>query len=238
MAIHIHRVYTKTGDQGETGLVGGKRVAKDSPRIEAYGTVDELNSIVGLTRVFNQEVEADEVRVVDGYLKQIQNELFDLGSELATPPESFVEGMPRVGPEQVRRMEEIMDRYQKELQPLKSFVLPGGGRVSSLLHQCRTVCRRTERLVLRFSRSEEVGPWPLIYLNRLSDFFFVLSRWVAQRWGEEEFLWERGLKSPPASFRSGDRTLRSDLPAGRPHARPGRAGSSLSRKRKSSKPQK
>ena len=249
MAIHIHRVYTKTGDRGETGLVGGKRVAKDSLRIEAYGTVDELNSIVGLTRVFNQEVETDEVREIDGYLRQIQNELFDLGSELATPPETFVEGMPRVKPEQVRRMEETMDRYQKELQPLKSFVLPGGGKVSGLLHQCRTVCRRTERQVLRLSRCEEIGPWPLIYLNRLSDFFFVLSRWVAKRWGEEEFLWDRGLKSPSASFKSRARTPpgsasgRFDAPApaclaGSPRARSDKAGPSLSRKRKPSNRQK
>ena len=196
MPIRITRVYTRSGDKGDTGLVGGKRVPKDSLRIEAYGTVDELNSIVGLARVFNMEAAAGAARDrLEDTLKQLQNELFDLGSELATPPEAAYEGMFRVGAEQVTALERLMDACQKDLEPLNSFILPGGGRVSAFLHQCRTVCRRAERIVLRLGREEDIGPWPLRYLNRLSDLFFVLSRWISKQSGEREYLWERGLQS-------------------------------------------
>jgi cob(I)alamin adenosyltransferase len=196
MAIRITRVYTRTGDQGETGLVGGKRVAKDSPRIEAYGTIDELNSIVGLARVFNEEKlpGGGAERFLDEVLRDIQDELFDLGSELATPPELFKPGMYRVGAPQVEKLERLIDECQKILDPLKSFVLPGGGRVGAYLHHCRTVCRRAEREILRLSRSEELSEWPLKYINRLSDLFFVLSRWISKQSGHEEYLWQRGLQ--------------------------------------------
>jgi cob(I)alamin adenosyltransferase len=195
MAIRITRVYTRSGDSGDTGLVGGKRVPKDALRIEGYGTVDELNSIVGLARVFNAESPAGEGRDrLETILKSIQNELFDLGSELATPSEAAYEGMFRVGKDEVTALEHVMDACQKDLEPLNSFILPGGGRVSAFLHQCRTVCRRAERIVLRLSREEHIGPWPLRYLNRLSDLFFVLSRWIAKQSGEPEYLWERGLR--------------------------------------------
>ncbi|MFQ5902940.1 MAG: cob(I)yrinic acid a,c-diamide adenosyltransferase, partial [Candidatus Binatia bacterium] len=138
MAIRITRVYTRTGDRGETGLVGGRRVPKDSPRIEAYGTIDELNSIVGLARLFNEErlKEGKAHRFLDEVLRKIQDELFDLGSELATPSDFAYEGMYRVGGGEVKRIEEIIDECQKELGPLKSFVLPGGGRIGGYLHQC------------------------------------------------------------------------------------------------------
>lgn len=196
MAIRITRVYTRSGDKGETGLVGGKRVPKDTLRIEAYGTVDELNSIVGLARVANGETPASAARDhMEDVLKRLQNELFDLGSELATPSEAFYEGMFRVGADDVKALEQLMDECQKDLAPLKSFILPGGGWVSAFLHQCRTVCRRAERIVLRLGREEDIGPWPLRYLNRLSDLFFVLSRWIAKRTGESEYLWERGVRS-------------------------------------------
>ena len=197
MPISITRVYTRTGDRGETSLVGGKRVAKDSPRIVAYGTLDELNAIVGLARTFNAErlSEGEHHRWLDEVLRQIQNELFDLGSELATPPEAEYEGMFHVGEAQVTALERLMDRCQKELPPLKSFTLPGGGRVNAFLHQARTVCRRVERELLAASRTEAIGEWPLRYVNRLSDLFFVLSRWVARHLGETEYLWERGLAS-------------------------------------------
>lgn len=195
MAIRITRVYTRTGDTGDTGLVGGARVPKDSLRIEAYGTVDELNSVVGLARVFNRDAPATAARDrLDDILRRIQNELFDLGSELATPPEGRYEGMFRVGAAHVTALEQLMDECQKDLQPLNSFVLPGGGKVSAFLHQCRTVCRRGERIVLRLGREEDLGPEPLRYLNRLSDLFFVLSRWSAKHAGEPEFLWERGKR--------------------------------------------
>jgi cob(I)alamin adenosyltransferase len=199
MTISITRVYTRTGDRGETALVGGKRVPKDSPRIEAYGTIDELNAVVGLARTFNEERlgEGEPHRWLDETLRRIQNELFDLGSELATPPGGEYEGMFKVGKEQVTALEQLMDRCQKDLEPLRSFTLPGGGRINAFLHQARTVCRRAERELLRLSRVEPIGEWPLAYVNRLSDTFFVLGRWVARHMGEKEYLWERGLQTRP-----------------------------------------
>ena len=197
MTISITRVYTRTGDRGETALVGGKRVPKDSPRIAAYGTLDELNAVVGLVRVFNEERIRKSAlhRRLDEVLRKIQNQLFDLGSELATPPEAAYEGMFRVGEREVRELETLMDRCQKDLAPLKSFILPGGGRIHGFLHQARTVCRRAEREVLALSRVEPIGEGPLQYLNRLSDAFFVLGRWAGKQLGEKEYLWERGLAS-------------------------------------------
>src|SRR2546422_1470313 len=148
MAIRITRVYTRTGDRGDTALVGGRRVPKDSPRIVAYGTIDELNAIVGLARVFNAErLEAGEHhRWLDGVLRRIQSQLFDLGSELATPPDAVYEGMFRISEGEVKELEALMDRCQKDLAPLKSFILPGGGRIHGFLHQARTVCRRAEQI--------------------------------------------------------------------------------------------
>jgi len=201
MTISITRVYTRTGDRGETALVGGARVPKDSPRIVAYGTLDELNAAVGLARVFNAErlAAGGPVREhhawLDDVLRRIQNQIFDLGSELATPPAAAYEGMFRVGEAEVTELEQLMDRCQQDLAPLKSFVLPGGGRIQGFLHQARTVCRRAEREVLALSRAEPIGEWPLRYVNRLSDLFFVLGRWVGKHMGEPEYLWERGLSS-------------------------------------------
>jgi len=195
MPIRITRVYTRTGDKGDTALVGGKRVLKDSPRIEAYGTVDELNAVIGLARVFNAErlTKGKDSRWLDEVLRRLQNELFDLGSELATPEDAAYEGMHRVGAAEVTGLERLMDQCQKTLPPLKSFVLPGGGRVGGFLHQARTVCRRAERRILALSRVEPSSEWPLKYVNRLSDLLFVLSRWVGKHLGETEYLWERGL---------------------------------------------
>ena len=197
--IRITKVYTRTGDKGETGLVGGKRESKDSPRIEAYGAIDELNSIVGLARVFNEECldAGDAHEFLNGVLCQIQDELFDLGSELATPPEFFQEGMYRVGEDEIDRIEKLIDKCQKDLEPLKSFILPGGGRIGAYLHQCRTVCRRAERDILRLARTEEINDGVLKYVNRLSDLFFVLSRWIAKQTNEPEYLWQRGLQQRP-----------------------------------------
>ena len=196
MAIRITRGYTRRGDDGETDLVGGKRVPKDSARIDAYGTIDELNSVVGVARVFNGEsLAAGEAHeFLDRVLCQIQDELFDLGSELATPPEFFQEGMYRVSADEVKKLEKLIDQCQKDLEPLKSFILPGGGRIGAYLHQCRTVCRRAEREILRLSREEQISEWPLKYVNRLSDLFFVLSRWISKQTGEPEYLWQRGLQ--------------------------------------------
>ena len=201
MPISITRVYTRLGDRGETGLVGGKRVAKDSPRIVAYGTVDELNAVVGLVRVFNAEgmkrrgPRRKKHEWLDATLRKVQNQLFDVGSELATPPEAEYAGMFKIGEGEVTELEQIMDRCQKDLAPLKSFILPGGGPIHGFLHQARTVCRRAERELLALSRVEPVSEWPLRYLNRLSDLFFVLGRWAGKHMGEKEYLWERGLSA-------------------------------------------
>ena len=197
MTISITRVYTRTGDKGTTALVGGKRVPKDSARIAAYGTIDELNSVLGLARVFNEERlgEGEKHRWLDGVFRRLQNQLFDLGSELATPEGAAYEGMHRIGDAEVKELETLMDRCQKDLEPLKSFTLPGGGRIGGYLHQCRTVCRRAEREIVALSRLEPVSEGVLRYVNRLSDLFFVLSRWVGKRLGETEYLWERGLQS-------------------------------------------
>lgn len=196
MAINITRVYTRTGDQGLTALVGGERVAKDSRRVECYGEIDELNSILGLARSLNAAAPAGAARSrLDAILKQLQNELFDLGSELATPPESEYEGMFKVGASDVKALEKVMDACQKDLEPLRSFVLPGGGTVSAVLHQARTVCRRAEREIIRLGREEPIGRFIVPYVNRLSDLLFVLSRWIAKQNGEAEYLWERGLRN-------------------------------------------
>ncbi len=202
MAIRITRVYTRTGDDGATGLVGGERVPKDSDRVEAYGAVDELNAVVGLVRAWNEQGKGQREmhRKLDETLQEIQQTLFDLGSELATPEGFAYDGMHRVGEEEVTRIERLINECQKELKPLKSFTLPGGGPISAQLHQCRTVCRRAEREILRLSRGENIGEGPLKYVNRLSDLFYVLGRWVGKNLGETEYLWQRGLtKGPPGS---------------------------------------
>jgi cob(I)alamin adenosyltransferase len=194
MAIRLTRIYTRRGDRGDTDLVGGTRVAKDSPRIDAYGTVDELNAALGVVRAVNAELRRSPAsRRLDEILKRLQNELFDLGSELATPEADFQPGMFRVESGHVTALEKLMDECQKDLKPLRSFVLPGGGRVSAHLHVARTICRRAERDVLRLMRVEQIGDQPLAYLNRLSDLLFVLSRWIGHHLGESEFLWERPL---------------------------------------------
>jgi cob(I)alamin adenosyltransferase len=196
MAIRITRVYTRTGDRGETALVGGRRVAKDSQRIVAYGAVDELNSVLGIVRsLLPKERTAAEESLLE-ILKRLQNELFDLGSELATPADAEYEGMWRVSENEVRVLERTIDQCQKDLEILKSFILPGGGTLGAFLHQARTVCRRAEIEALRLSRAEPVSSFVLRYLNRLSDLLFVLARWIAKRSGEPEYLWERGLRLP------------------------------------------
>jgi cob(I)alamin adenosyltransferase len=209
MAIRITRVYTRTGDKGTTALVGGARVAKDSLRVECYGEIDELNAVIGLARSANAAAPASPAgSKLEDILKRLQNELFDLGSELATPPDAEYEGMFKVSADDVKALEKLMDECQKDLEPLRSFILPGGGMVSAFLHLARTVCRRAERQLMRLAREETIGAQVVPYVNRLSDLLFVLSRWIGKQRGEHEYLWERGLRNQarPAAARRKART--------------------------------
>jgi cob(I)alamin adenosyltransferase len=183
----LNRIYTKTGDQGETGLVGGQRVAKDAQRIEVYGTVDELNSFVGLVRISAKENKLDELEVI---FERLQHELFNLGSVLATMPQDLHPNQPRITKETIDRLERDIDQYNASLPSLRSFVLPGGSRICAELHVCRTICRRAERALVTLSHNEEIPSEALLYLNRLSDAMFVWSRWVNQALGVEEALWQ------------------------------------------------
>jgi cob(I)alamin adenosyltransferase len=182
----LNRIYTKTGDQGQTHLAGGQRVSKDSPRIECYGTVDELNAFVGMAAISASEF----VPVLAPILRRVQHELFNLGSILATKPEDVHPKQARVTETEIRQLETEIDRMNADLAPLRSFVLPGGTRLNTELHACRTICRRAERLAVSLAREEQIPPETIQYLNRLSDAFFVWSRWVNQTLGVPEVLWE------------------------------------------------
>ena len=188
----INRVYTRRGDQGETSLAGGQRVPKDSPRIEAYGAVDELNSFVGAARVTATEAGLLPLAAI---LLRIEHELFNLGSILATRPEDVHPQQARVTDAEVVQLESEIDRMNAELPPLRSFVLPGGGRLNADLHICRTVCRRAERAAVALGRVESVSPEAVRYLNRLSDALFVWSRWASHVTGAPETLWEPNQSS-------------------------------------------
>jgi cob(I)alamin adenosyltransferase len=191
--MRITKVYTKTGDKGKTRLAGGQQVWKDSLRVEAYGTIDEVNASVGVVRVINGEMveRSGHAKRLEDELRWVQNKLFDVGGILATAPGQTFKNMPRVTRADVIRLEKLIDRCQDELEPLKEFILPGGGKVSGFLHQARTVCRRAERLCVRLSREEPVDATIIKFVNRLSDTLFVLARWVAKTQGEPEFLWQR-----------------------------------------------
>lgn len=193
--MRISKVYTRTGDAGKTRLAGGQEVWKDSLRVNVYGTVDELNSLIGLVRVFNNDTVGRHPKAaqLDEFLRWVQNKLFDLGGILATPTGETFRNMPSVTAAHVLRLEQWIDECQKELEPLREFILPGGGKVSGFLHQSRTVCRRAERLCVSLSREESVDEHLVKFLNRLSDALFVWARWVAKTQGEPEFLWEREI---------------------------------------------
>lgn len=196
--MRITKVYTRTGDAGQTRLAGGQQVWKDSLRVEAYGTVDELNASVGFVRAMNEESEkgSSSAKQLEEDLRWVQNKLFDVGSILATSPGQTFKNMPMVTAQHVTKLERMIDRCQKDLAPLKEFILPGGGKVSAALHQARTICRRAERICIRLTREDTVDPQINKFLNRLSDALFVLARWVAKTQGEPEFLWERGVEVP------------------------------------------
>jgi len=190
--VAINRVYTRRGDRGDTGLAGGQRVPKDSPRIDAYGTVDELNAFLGAVRATATELSTRQTKLggLAEMLLRVQHELFNLGSILATLPEDVHPKQARVTEADVERLESEMDAMNAELPGLRSFVLAGGSRLDAELHICRTVCRRAERLVVALSRREAVPPEAVRYLNRLSDALFVWARWAAHVTGAVETLWD------------------------------------------------
>lgn len=194
MAVRIDRVYTKAGDTGSTSLVGGVKVAKSHLRLEAYGTVDELNAVVGLCRAHTSVMAGpkDLSKELDADLSAIQQDLFNLGADLATPidVEKLKNTAAKLMEPRVEALEGRMDVWQESLKPLTSFVLPGGSAVPASLHLARTVCRRAERDVVRLAEREKILGPAIVYLNRLSDFFFVASRYVAHRLGEPEVLWK------------------------------------------------
>jgi cob(I)alamin adenosyltransferase len=191
--MRITKVYTRTGDKGKTRLAGGQQVWKDSLRVEAYGDVDELNSMIGVVRAFNAESVGSHPSVdrLEEELRWVQNKLFDVGGLLATAPGQTFKNMPTVTARDITRLEKLIDSCQKDLPPLKEFILPGGGKISSLLHQARTICRRAERLCVRLGRKESLDQALVRFLNRLSDTLFVLARWMAKQKDEPEFLWQR-----------------------------------------------
>ena len=188
----INRVYTRGGDQGETSLAGGQRVPKDGLRLEAYGTIDELNSFVGLARSTASEAARTETRLAElvAILLRVQHELFNLGSILATLPEDVHPKQARVTDAEIAQLEVEMDRMNESLAPLRSFVLAGSMRLEAELHICRTVCRRAERACVALGRTENVPPEAIRYLNRLSDALFVWGRWASHVASAAETLWE------------------------------------------------
>jgi cob(I)alamin adenosyltransferase len=181
------KIYTKTGDKGETSLFGGERVKKDNLRIEACGTVDELNSVIGVVRSMRVFREVDKV------LQEVQNDLFVLGADLATPVWKVQKRAreARVRDDHVKAMEAIIDRIQAKLPPLRRFVLPGGSVVASYLHLARAVCRRAERQIVKLGQVEAVNPIAIAFVNRLSDLLFVLARFVNRKAKAVEVHWGR-----------------------------------------------
>ena len=178
------KIYTRTGDRGDTSLFGGQRVPKDALRIEAYGTVDELNSVIGIVRADNTEP------ALDATLERVQDELFVLGADLATPRSLEKKGVRRITHTEADRLEQEIDKFDAGLKPLKSFILPGGSPVAAGIHFARTVCRRAERIVVRLSRNEDIGDDIIIYLNRLSDLLFVLARYANHTARIPEVKWK------------------------------------------------
>lgn len=184
--MRLTRIYTRSGDAGETSLGDGARVPKTDLRIEAYGTVDELNSVLGLA------LAADLPAEYRPWLEQVQNDLFDVGADLSVPLEDERRERLRVRPEQVERLEELCDLVNERLAPLRSFVLPGGGEAAARLHVARSVCRRAERRAVALAETASASPAALAYLNRLSDLLFILARAAAAESGEGEPLWKPG----------------------------------------------
>jgi cob(I)alamin adenosyltransferase len=189
--VYLSRIYTKSGDAGETGLGDGRRVPKDDPRVAAYGSVDELNAVLGLLACAAPPTPPGFTELV----RDIQNDLFDVGADLCVPPTADGSRL-RVRPEQALRLEAVIDRLNEVLAPLNSFVLPGGRPPAAWCHLARTVCRRAERDVVTLARAEPVNPQVIVYLNRLSDLLFVLARACNDN-GREDVLWVPGKNQGP-----------------------------------------
>ena len=179
----MSKIYTRDGDKGETGLLGGGRVRKDHPRVEAYGVVDELNAALGLARALGVDER------LDAWLERVQNELFQLGGDLATPSGAAPEWLVRLPDEAVTALEREIDALEAELEPLHNFILPGGTPAGAALHVARTVCRRAERAIVTLAADEPVNSAALRYINRLSDWLFVVARAVNARAGHPEMVW-------------------------------------------------
>ena len=183
------KIYTKTGDKGETSLYGGTRVSKAAARVESYGTLDELNAFIGLAKA-----EISDEKVLN-QLQKIQFDLFTVGSEAATPTDKLLlaNGKSRldlmISDKEITELELWMDDFDAELEPLKFFILPSGGKAAATLHVCRTVCRRAERAMVFLNETEEVRPELIKYLNRLSDYLFILARYISKISGEKEDYW-------------------------------------------------
>lgn len=177
------KIYTKTGDTGETSLFAGGRVSKHDLRVEAYGTVDELNSFLGLIRTYNLPTPAPE------WLEDVQNVLFTIGADLATPMDAKAEWLIRLDATHAEHLENLIDTMDETLTPLKTFILPGGTQAAATTHIARTVCRRAERLCVALAEEQPSNEQVIVYLNRLSDFLFTLSRWLNHQAGESETKW-------------------------------------------------
>ena len=187
--IRIDKVYTRSGDAGKTRLIGGEKRWKDDARVEAYGTVDELNSEIGLCRELLKEQKEDQFSSLICFLKSVQNELFNLGSQLAAAEDRDTENLPQLSDDAISKLETEIDTVNESLSELTSFVLPGGSVINAQFHMARNVCRRAERRTVTLSRNETVVPENIRYLNRLSDALFVWSRWVSHILGDTENFW-------------------------------------------------
>jgi cob(I)alamin adenosyltransferase len=205
------KIYTRTGDQGETGLFGGQRVRKDHARVEAYGDIDELNSVIGLALAKLDETTGSDIVA---RLRAIQTGLFTLGANLATPghedggrPTTYI---PALEPEHIAELEHWIDTTEAELEPLKNFILPGGTEAAACLHLARTVCRRAERRVITLAKHAHIDGDVIIYLNRLSDCLFTLARLVNHRAGVEDVAWAGGRKEESGKRKAG---MEGDDPA-------------------------
>jgi cob(I)alamin adenosyltransferase len=202
----LTRIYTRTGDDGTTGLVGGQRVKKNVLRIEAYGTIDELSSVIGLARTALADVRRsrtiDHAKAVtaagklDAWLAWTQDMLFNLGADLATLPKDRWEGMPLATDDDVAALERAIDEAQRDLEPLANFIHPGGSYPGAFLHQARTIARRAERLLITLAEGEDLSPALRKYVNRLSDALFVWSRWINHALDQPEHLWNAQTKPP------------------------------------------